>query len=207
LDGLKPSQRKVLFASFKRRLTSEMKVAQLSGYVAEHTGYHHGEVSLHSTIINMAQSFVGSNNLPLLHPGGQFGTRLQGGKDAASARYIFTRLMPVARALFPAEDDQVLETVYDDGAPVEPVSYLPIIPLLLVNGTDGIGTGWSTNIPPHHPLHVIDNVERAIRGEELEELVPWVRGFGGDITKSKKWQRFHYSWRYRRVVDYATQDH
>ncbi|MDP2436240.1 MAG: DNA gyrase subunit A, partial [archaeon] len=92
VDGLKPGQRKALFACFKRNLKQELKVAQLAGYISEHTGYHHGEVSLHSTIINMAQSFVGSNNLPLLYPGGQFGTRLQGGKDAASARYIFTKV-------------------------------------------------------------------------------------------------------------------
>jgi DNA topoisomerase-2 len=87
VDGLKTSQRKVLYACIKRKLTSdEIKVAQLAGYCSEHTAYHHGEVSLHSTIVNMAQDFVGSNNLPLLVPSGQFGTRLSGGKDAASAR-------------------------------------------------------------------------------------------------------------------------
>lgn len=70
------------------------------GYVSEHAGYHHGENSLHSTIINLAQNFVGSNNINLLHPAGQFGTRLQGGKDAASARYIYTYLNPITRFIF-----------------------------------------------------------------------------------------------------------
>ena len=89
-DGLKPGQRKIMFACFKRKLTQEIKVAQLSGYVAEHSAYHHGEVSLQTTIIALAQNFVGSNNINLLLPLGQFGTRNMGGKEAASARYIFT---------------------------------------------------------------------------------------------------------------------
>ena len=109
IDGLKPSQRKVLYACFKRNLKAEIKVAQLAGYCAEHTAYHHGEVSLHNTITNMAQDFVGSNNLPLLYPSGQFGTRLSGGKDSASPRYIFTKLMPYTRAIFPEIDDPLLQ--------------------------------------------------------------------------------------------------
>jgi DNA topoisomerase-2 len=107
IDGLKPSQRKVLYACFKRNLKDEVKVAQLAGYCAEHTAYHHGEASLHSTIIGMAQDFVGSNNINLLTPSGQFGTRLMGGSDAASPRYIFTHLSPLARLLFPDVDDMV----------------------------------------------------------------------------------------------------
>ena len=111
LDGLKPSQRKVLFSCFKRKLKQEIKVAQLSGYVSEHSAYHHGEMSLNACIVGMAQNFVGSNNVNLLLPSGQFGTRLQGGKDAASPRYIFTRLEAVARHLFHADDDALLECV------------------------------------------------------------------------------------------------
>ena len=80
------------------------------------------------------------------------GTRLQGGKDAASARYIFTKVSPLARLLFPAEDDDLLVYNEDDGHKVEPVTYLPILPTVLLNGCEGIGTGWSTQIPPYHPL-------------------------------------------------------
>jgi DNA topoisomerase-2 len=120
LDGLKPVQRKILFACFKRKLKSEIKVAQLSGYISEHAAYHHGEASMHSTIVNMAQDFVGSNNVNLLMPEGQFGTRLQGGKDAASARYIFTRLSPLARILFNPNDDGLLKQLHDDGQLIEP---------------------------------------------------------------------------------------
>jgi DNA topoisomerase II len=182
VDGLKPSQRKVLFACFKRNLQSEIKVAQLTGYCAEHTAYHHGEASLQSTIIGMAQDFVGSNNINLLLPLGQFGTRLVGGRDAASPRYIYTMLSPEARLLFPEEDDVLYDPLEDDGELIEPLFFCPIIPLLLVNGTMGIGTGWSTVIPPHNPKDLISYIRAKLNGEkELPALIPWARGFKGRI--------------------------
>ncbi|KAI5187861.1 DNA topoisomerase II [Nematocida homosporus] len=183
IDGLKPGQRKVLYCCFKRRLVQEIKVAQLAGYVSEHSAYHHGEQSLCQTIVHLAQDFVGSNNLPLLKPIGQFGTRLQGGKDAASARYIYTALSNVARLIFPAADDELLVCVQDDGIKVEPVKYVPIIPMLLVNGSEGIGTGWSTNVPAHSPRAVCQAVRAMIKGEVAEELSPWWRGFVGSIEQ------------------------
>ena len=266
LDGLKPSQRKVLFACFRRAGSSstqvrsrqrssaadeddanaedsagtavpvvveqefstttqgslqsssfskqaaqrlvtaaaaavgpEVKVAQLAGYIAEHTAYHHGEAALTATVVRMAQDFVGSNNVPLLAPLGQFGTRLSGGKDAASARYIFTRLSPLARLIFPAGDDALLARREDDGAPVEPVSYVPTVPVILLNGAEGIGTGWATSVPCYCPLAVIRAVEAAVdrvrAGDELADvvatlrsrgdaLVPWSRGFTGAIVRA-----------------------
>lgn len=108
IDGFKPGQRKILFACFKRNLRNEIKVAQLAGYVAEHSAYHHGEVSLCATIVCMSQDYVGSNNLNILMPIGQFGTRAQGGKEAASPRYIFTNLSHLARKIFNIEDDSIL---------------------------------------------------------------------------------------------------
>ena len=143
VDGFKPGQRKVLFGCFKRKLKKEIKVAQLAGYVAEHSAYHHGETSLVMTIVGLAQAYVGSNNLNLLDPNGQFGTRLAGGKDAASARYIFTNISKITRTLFHPADDALLDYLKDDGDSIEPSWYLPIMPMVLVNGTDGIGTGRS----------------------------------------------------------------
>ena len=125
MDGFKPSQRKVLYACRKRSSNSEIKVSQLSGYVSSETCYHHGEQSLMSTIINMAQNFVGSNNINLLNPHGQFGTRLMGGKDAASPRYIFTNLNAIVDKLFNADDDNILTYVEDDGTLVEPTFSSP----------------------------------------------------------------------------------
>ena len=188
LDGLKPVQRKILFASFRRRLTGEVKVAQLSGYVSEQTGYHHGEASLSGAIVGMAQGYVGSNNLPLLYGSGQFGTRHMGGKDAASARYIFTRLDPLARLLFDERDDLLLTYKDEDGVQVEPEAYLPIIPLVLVNGAEGIGTGFSTSVPTFHPLHIIHALRQRLRGEaapDTSDLLPWMRGFEGEVRKGE----------------------
>lgn len=183
IDGLKPSQRKVLFACFKRKLTkSEIKVAQLAGYVAEHAAYHHGEMSLQSTIVGLAQNFVGSNNLNMLVPAGQFGTRLQGGKDAASSRYIFTKLAPITRALFPELDDPLLSFLEEDGLSIEPHWYCPIIPTVLVNGSDGIGTGWSSFVPCFNPRDLIANIRRKLRDEPIKPMLPWYRGFRGSIV-------------------------
>jgi DNA topoisomerase-2 len=187
VDGLKPSQRKVLFACFKRKLKSEIKVAQLSGYCAEHSAYHHGEASLQATIIGMAQDFVGSNNVNLLVPSGQFGTRLTGGEDAASPRYIFTYLSPVTRYLFPEADDVLLDYLEDDGQRIEPKYFCPILPLLLINGSQGIGTGWSTFIPQHSPSSVMDYIRRRLDHDlELPHIEPYARGFKGTIERQEK---------------------
>lgn len=184
LDGLKTSQRKVLYTCFKRRLTSEIKVAQLSGSVSELSRYHHGEQSLNGTIVNMAQNFVGSNNINLLEPNGQFGTRLQGGDDSASERYIFTQLNPLTRYIFPEADDIVLTYLEDDGFPVEPMHYVPIVPLLLINGSKGIGTGFSTDILCYNPITIIDYLSRTIKGEDTKDMtiMPYYEGFKGTIT-------------------------
>lgn len=183
VDGLKPGQRKVMFSCFKRNLKSEIKVAQLVGYVSEQSAYHHGEQSLCSTIVNLAQDFVGSNNINLLQPLGQFGSRLQGGKDAASPRYIFTSLSPLTRLVFNEHDDAILNYLNDDNLSIEPEFYVPIIPMVLVNGAEGIGTGWSTSIPNFNPADVVQNIRRLLRGEEPAEMVPYYRNFRGTIEK------------------------
>lgn len=183
VDGLKPAQRKVLYCCFKRNLKRDIKVAQLAGYVSEHSCYHHGETALANTIIGMAQSFVGSNNVNLLEPVGQFGTRLQGGADAASPRYVFTRLANVTRAIFHPDDDAVLEHQYEDGQRIEPRFYVPVIPLVLVNGADGIGTGWSTSVPNYNPRDVINNLRRRLTGKRMLPMSPWWRFFKGDVEQ------------------------
>lgn len=183
VDGLKPGQRKVLFTCFKRNDKREVKVAQLAGSVAELSAYHHGEQSLMGTIINLAQNFVGSNNVNLLQPIGQFGTRIHGGKDAASPRYIFTMLSPLAKLLFPVHDMPNLTYLYDDNLPVEPEWYCPILPLVLVNGAEGIGTGYSTKVPNFDVRQIIENLKKMINGEEPEEMMPSYKNFLGTIIQ------------------------
>ena len=186
MDGLKISLRKILFAAFKKGgLKTEIKVAQFSGYVSEHSGYHHGEASLNAAIIGMAQNFVGSNNINLFEPNGQFGTRLNSGKDAASERYIFTQLNAITRLIYRAEDDAILEYLDDDGQLVEPTFYAPVVPMVLINGTKGIGTGFSTDIMCHNPLQVIDYIRAMLLKKPEAEwgaIEPHYRGFKGSIT-------------------------
>ena len=181
MDGLKISLRKILYSAFKKNLSTEIKVAQFSGYVSEHSGYHHGEASLNAAIVGMAQDYVGSNNINLLMPNGQFGTRLQGGKDSASERYIFTQLNTITRYIYRKEDDAVLEYLKDDGFPVEPMFYVPIIPMILVNGGKGIGTGFSTDILSYSVDNLISYLQRKLKGESTEDIVfrPQYKGFTG----------------------------
>ncbi len=187
MDGLKISLRKILFSAFKRKLTSEIKVAQFSGYVSEHSAYHHGEASLNGAIVNMAQTFVGSNNINLLVPNGQFGGRLAGGDDSASERYIFTLLNPLTRRIFPEMDDAILEYLNDDGTMVEPEYYIPIIPFALINGISGIGTGFSCNIAPYNPTQIIRYLKNRLESLPepyitTEPFIPYYEGFKGTIT-------------------------
>ena len=184
-DGLKPSLRKVLYSALKRNLKKEIKVAQFAGYISENAAYHHGEKSLNECIIGMAQNFVGSNNIELLAPNGQFGSRLLGGKDAAAPRYIFTKMNDITPLICHPDDGPLMNYKMDDGYKIEPDFYVPILPMILVNGTKGIGTGFSTNIPSHNPLEIIENIYNLMDGKNVNVMKPWFRGFEGDITFNK----------------------
>jgi DNA topoisomerase-2 len=200
MDGLKQSQRKILYACFLRNLKKPIKVAQLAGFVSEKTNYHHGEQNLYETITKMANEFVNSNNIPLLYREGQFGSRAEGGKDAANARYIFTYLEEITRYIFREEDDNLLDQVIDDGDVVEPVYYVPIIPMVLINGTSGIGSGWSSTIPNYNPLDIVKMVREWIANQDynltpssdgvcieiFDKIIPWYRGFTGTIEESSQ---------------------
>ena len=183
VDGFKPSTRKILYGSILRKLFNkkdEIKVSQLAGFVSDKSCYHHGEASLIGAIVGMAQNFVGSNNINVLYPSGQFGTRMTS-KDFASPRYIFTYLAELTRLIFRPEDEPILNYLDDDGTYVEPEYYVPIIPMILVNGGEGIGTGFSTYIPSYDPLKIIDNIINLMKNKELENMKPYYRNFRGTI--------------------------
>ena len=184
IDGLKPSHRKILYGSILRGLDKdEIKVSQLAGFVSDKAAYHHGEMSLNGAIIGMAQDYVGSNNINILKPNGQFGTRLRAGKDYASSRYIWTMLETLTPLIFNSQDIPLLNNLTDDGMPIEPEYYVPIVPIVLVNGTEGIGTGFSTKIPPFNPINIIDNLINMMNNKPIEEMYPWWQGYKGSITK------------------------
>jgi DNA topoisomerase-2 len=203
MDGLKISLRKILYSAFKKRLNAEIKVAQFSGYVSENSCYHHGEESLNQAIVGMAQNFIGSNNINLLVPSGQFGSRIKGGKDASSPRYIFTKLEKITRLIFPEQDDYVLKYLDDDGTPVEPMYYTPIIPMVLVNGSRGIGTGFSTDIMCYNPLDIIAYLKNKL--QELDEninkeFIPYYEGFTGKIIKISE-SKFLFKGIYQKIAN------
>ena len=183
LDGLKPSQRKILYTLFKKNFKNEVKVSQLCGDIISLSAYHNGSTSLEQAITAMAQDFVGSNNLNLLEPVGQFGSRLKGGKDASAPRYIFTKLNSLTRDIFKPEDDEIIEYLIDDGYQVEPRFYVPILPVILLNGTEGIGTGWSSYVPQFNPTEIINYIEHKLKKNKKNiELKPWFKGFKGEIV-------------------------
>ena len=182
VDGLKPGQRKVLFTCFKRNLKKDTKVVELAGSVSGLTAYQHGETSLQSTIVGLAQTFVGSNNINCLEPSGNFGSRLQGGSDCASARYIYTRLSPFARKIFHPADEPLLTYNTDDERTIEPQTYVPVVPMVLINGADGIGTGWSSSIPNYNPEDIVENLKLMMEGKEMNIMTPWFRDFKGTVT-------------------------
>lgn len=184
VDGFKPSQRKVLYACRKRSSNKELKVSQLAGYISTETSYHHGEQSLMGAIITMAQNYVGSNTMNLLTPSGQFGTRLMGGKDAASPRYIYTNLSNHGIELFNRNDDPLLDYLDDDGFKIEPKYFVPTLPVVLINGAEGIGTGYSSNVPCYNPKDIKKQILRILEGKEPEMIHPWYRGFEGTIEQN-----------------------
>ncbi len=186
MDGLKPSQRKILYAAIKYTSNSEMKVAQFSAKVAEKTDYHHGEESLNKAIVGMGQNYMGSNNINLLEPLGGFGTRLNK-KDSASPRYIFTKLSEMSKVLFNKDDFKLLKYLESDNMTIEPEWYVPIIPTVLVNGSSGIGSGFSTDILKYNPIDLCVYIVNKLNNKPVQEHIdPWYRGFKGKLYREGK---------------------
>lgn len=182
-DGFKPSQRKVIHTLIKRgENAKEIKVAQLGALTALETDYHHGEASLFSTIIGMAQDYTGSNNMNFLAPNGSFGGRHSA--VAAAPRYIFTEFTDNFRKIFKKEDDQILPKQYSDGEEIEPKMYYPILPAVLLNGAEGMGTGYACKILCYNPADIRDYVVATLAGKETKPLVPWYKGYKGNVFRN-----------------------
>lgn len=190
-DGLKESHRKILHGTHKKwkvgskkTTYNETKVAQFAGFVAGHTHYQHGEQILDDVIIGMGQDFTGSNNIPWFYRKGQFGTRFEGGKDASASRYLHTYPERLVGKILRKEDRPILKPIIEEGDEVEPTTYWPVIPMVLVNGAYGIGMGWSSFVPNHDPLVIIQWLRmklREVADDDLPDVLPWYRGFQGTI--------------------------
>lgn len=185
-DGLKPSQKKIIFTAIKEKLlTKEVRVSELAGFVIGKAAYHHGEASLQKAITAIAQDFVGANNISLLEPIGQFGTRACGGTDASSPRYIHTKLNPITLKIFREEDKYIYDYNYVDGKKIDPVTFCPVICNCLINGIAGIGTGFSTKVLQYNPIDVINNQKLMLDGKEPINMIPWYKGFKGKIVEMR----------------------
>ncbi|XP_020170295.2 DNA topoisomerase 2 isoform X2 [Aegilops tauschii subsp. strangulata] len=138
----------------------------------------------------MAQDFVGTNNINLLQPKGQYGTRSKGRKHSAKSRYVSTGLSDMTEKVFPKEDEVHLNYLKQNGNEVEPEWYVPIVPMILINGCSGVGTGWKTSVPMYNPLDVANVMRQLINDPFLEKmwspLVPWYRGFKGTIDRAER---------------------
>lgn len=198
MDGMKESQRKIIYTILKQNLTYDKpskKVYRLSGEVGSMTEYVHGEQNLWNTITGLAWDFVGSNNIPLLVPDGQFGSRLAMGQDASNARYINTRQQEIIPYIFRPEDIPILDYIQGEDSTIEPVYYVPIVPLILINGVrGGIGTGFSSRIPAFNPIDIVkcikiwinENLDSFNKNDvfsisEFPQIDPWYQGFTGEI--------------------------
>jgi DNA topoisomerase-2 len=188
IDGLKPTQRKILHGSsqiWKTGNEKNLKIFQLSGYIASNCFYHHGDSSLSSAIINMAQKF--KNNAPLLEEDGQFGSLRS--PQAGAPRYIGTKLSDNFRLLY--KDFDLLEYKEEEGEKIEPRFFLPIIPTVLVNGSSGIAVGFASNILNRDVKSIIDACVKVLNGKPISEIKPSLIGFTGDYIQDtenhKKW--------------------
>lgn len=197
MDGLKEVQRKIVYYLLNHNVNRE-KVSVLASDISKKTDYHHGEVSMQEAIICMGQQFPGSNNVNLLTPLGQFGSRWGNGHDHSASRYIYASNTEYLRHIFRREDDVILERKFEDGILIEPKCFWPIIPLQLINGVNAIATGWSCTIPSFDPIAIIDDLIyrlkhiTAIDADDIPTydssfvcsvMVPWYRGFRGYIDE------------------------
>ena len=190
IDGLKDSQRKALYTMFENKIHRRTKVAEVASTVTPTTLYEHGETSMADTVAGMAQEHTGTNNINLFYPSGKFGSRSLPPSEHAQPRYIYTYLNGITKSLFISSDFDVAVRRMEEERLCEPRVYVPIIPFVLVNGSSGIGTGWSTDIPSFNPIDLvrverffIDSVERG--GEEwvseADALKPWYAFHDGRI--------------------------
>lgn len=188
VDGFKPSQRKVIHVAnqiWKTGNEKVLKIFQLSGKVASDVFYHHGDASLNSAIINMAQKF--KNNAPLLEEDGQFGSLRS--PQAGAPRYIGTKLSDNFRLMY--KDFDLLNYKEEEGEKIEPEFFLPIIPTVLINGSSGIAVGFATNILNRDVKSVADACIKVLTEKKIEEIAPSLREFTGDFVQDtenhKRW--------------------
>lgn len=191
-DGLSLSQRKLLFYSFKHfnisSTTNKKYIPSGTDTVAQEaksiTNYHHGVDSITGVLEGQARFYIGASNIQLYKDVGSFGTRFENGADCAAARYTKvspSRLLP---KIFRSEDLPVLDYKIEEGNSIEPRTYIPVVPVVLIIGVKATGNGWSSKIPCFNPFELIDYIKLIVIGEEdkvPKNMTPWYFGYQGEI--------------------------
>lgn len=197
VDGQKNAQRKVIHTVQSKNIIKDQKVEILSGTVAIETEYLHGPQNLNSVIIGLAQKFVGNNNLPLLMREGNFGNRFE--PEASAPRYILTLKEPIFDKIFIKEDNNILLNQNFEGTDIEPRFFVPTIPLILVNGSEGIATGFAQKILPRRVETIKEYIKEYLLGNKVPELPPYYNGFKGTIDKTEKPNQWIIGGKFKRI--------
>lgn len=183
MDGLKITQRKAMYAAtLLPKSDKPIRVSQFASEAAKVTAYHHGESSMITTVVGLAQDFPGTNNYPWLERHGQFGSRLS--KEASSARYIHTKLHDNWNKFFKKEDQEIVDYLYDDGDKIEPRFFIPVVPTILLNGSSGVGNGFKSKILTYKLEDITKAIKEIIKhGKVKTPLIPYINGWHGKIEK------------------------
>lgn len=187
IDGFKITQRKIIYTLIKipaNQVVNGIKVNNLANFTSIYTDFHHGEDGISGVICGMAQDYPGSNNANLLEPIGQFGSEID--PEPSAPRYITTRFNNNFRKYYKSDDDDILNYQYSDELRIEPLFYLPILPMILVNGSQGIATGYASKTFNHNPLDLKNAITQYINGKDFDEPQPWYANWNGTIEKGIK---------------------
>ena len=179
IDGQKNASRKILYTVLEKNIKDKLKVSQLGAKVSEFAEYLHG--SLDGVVVNLAQDFPGTNNIPLLQKKGNFGTRFA--PEASASRYIFTYGSDIFFKLFKKEDCPILISQTFEGDQIEPRFYVPTLPLILINGSEGISSGFAQKILPRSKANILKAIKLLLAGKKISPKlsVPYFEGFNGTV--------------------------
>lgn len=186
IDGLKISQRKLVYSGLKYCSKDFIKTETFANYTAAYTNYVHGAANLGSVCTSLVQNYVGANNYPLfVGNSGGWGCRIN--NRASATRYTRLKLSDNFNKLFNSTDFDVAEKQIFEGDVIEPKFFIPVLPTLLLNGSDGLSTGFSQKILPRNPKDIINYIKAKIEGKKFKgSLLPWYKGFKGSFRYNEE---------------------
>ena len=190
-DELRPSQRKILYSLFQLNLNEEKTISELINYIKEISLYSYGEESLIKTIIFMSQNCINSNNINLIEGKGELDTIYKENKNIDNYKLISIKLNSITKYIFNRYDSGLINYKSEYGKIIEPDWYMPIIPLILVNGAEGIGTCFSTYIPCFNPYDTINTLKNKLKNNKFMEIEPWYKWYDNKIIKDKNRKGFY----------------